>query len=587
MMSTVTPRLNKHQILPPIFNDRDKMFFDNIQKYISTETKELSSTNDLDPEQNYLIYRNVFDKVIEYVTSYKNILTAIKQEYDEFIAALKKAQRDAFYLQGKLKTLTSEPTTLMYYRKRANQLTDKIQIIEKDSSKLQKELQDLRHVKSFTQREDNILKRKVVHLERPIPGLTLEESLDMNALNKRRHQLEKQMFQLKTELKSKYVSVILKSELEEKMDSLLNQINKEESINKKLLLGYQKRKLVLDAISAWTKSDKSVSLTELISQVINEAADHLEGWIYLEEDDPNIMKEGAILLQCIERFNELFESGQYKTAAIFAANCPRGILRNVTTMNKFKAIPTIKGEIPPLLLFFEAVINSSAAVKHPLNALMTLEGIRCALAQKRLDLVIHWITQQRLTFSEALGDVILEYGEKEPYNRAKCLALAQIIYMHCAVHRKAGLCMCLQGQVCGVMEYINLSKQFSLDDYLFLMKNCPNMDLIHCLVNEWNGKPPVLSMGLAVLSLFSNDNKEQGFQLLEHIAMCGEDTLQEVILNDVICTPEGWTDIANECSNNNYINLSEKIISVLISQDGVLEIFSTEDDAKIMEHIFL
>ncbi|XP_030052314.1 clathrin heavy chain linker domain-containing protein 1 [Microcaecilia unicolor] len=593
MMSSITPGLNKHQVLPPIFNDRDKIFFGQIQKYIKTETERLSSADGMDTmdaEQNYLMYRNVFDKVIEYVTSYKNILTAIKQEYDKFIDALKMGQKESFYLQGKLKTLTYEPTTLVYHRKRADQLKEKIEMIEKDSSKIQQELQNIRDVKIWkSEREEKVLrKRKPVNLERPIPGMTLEQSLDMNALDKRRIQLEKQVLHLKTELKRRYVSILVKSEYEERMKLILNQINKTEPMNKKLLIGYQKRKMVLYAISAWAKSDKSVKLSELIPQIIMKEGDQVTAdWEYLEEDDHSAMKEGTVLLQCVERFNELFESGQYEVAAVFAANCPRGILRTAATMEKFKAAAVVKGKIPPLLLYFEAIINSSTSVKPLLNAAMTLEGIQCALSQKQLDLVIHWITQQRLTFSETLGDVILDYGEKEPRNRAKCLALAQIVYMHCKVYRKAGLCMCLQGQVYGALEYINMCKQFSLDDYLFLLKNCPSRDLICCLVEEWNGKPPALSMGFTVLSLIFNDHKEEGFQLLEQIYTFGEDVLEQVILNDVICTPEGWTEIARECSNNNYVVLSEKIISILKSQDGVLEISSSEEDAKIMEHVFL
>nr|XP_033793344.1 clathrin heavy chain linker domain-containing protein 1 isoform X2 [Geotrypetes seraphini] len=530
----------------------------------------------MDPEQNYVLYRNIFDKVIEYVTSYKNILTTIKQEYDKFIEALKRGQKESFYLQGKLKTLTFEPTTFVYYRQRADQLKEKIKIIEKDSSKIQKELQDIRDVKVWkSKREEKVLlKKKTVNLKRPIPGMTLEQCFDMNALDKRKKLLEKQVLRLKTELKLRYVSIIVKPDYEEKMKLVLNQISKAESMNKELLVGYQKRRLVLDAITAWTKTDRRVKLSEFISEMIMkhdnlQDASRLYGdqitaeWDYLE-DDSGTMKEGTVLLQCVERFNELFDHGQYEVAAVFAANCPRGILRTAATMEKFKAAAVVKEKSPPLLLYFEAIINSSTAVKHPLNAAMTLEGIQCALSHKRLDLVMHWITQQRLTFSEALGDVILDYGEKEPRSRAKCLALAQIIYMYCNVHRKAGFY-----------------------DLLFLMKNCPSADLIHRLVQEWNGKPPALSMGLTVLSLIFDDHKEEGFQLLEQIHTLGEDVLENVILSDVICTLEGWTEIAKECSDHKHIDLSEKIISILKSQDEVWEILSSEEDAKLMEHVFL
>lgn len=65
------------------------------------------------------------------------------------------------------------------------------------------------------------------------------------------------------------------------------------------------------------------------------------------------------------------------------------------------------------------------------------------------------------------------------------------------------------------------------------------------------------------------------------------DALEQVILNDAVCTAEGWVEIAEECSNNNYRRLSERIMSVVISQDGVMEIPPKDEDAKIMEHVYM
>jgi hypothetical protein len=69
--------------------------------------------------------RKIIFQVIDYVSAYKSILTAIKKEYDAFIETIKKGRRTAFYLHGKLKVLAKEPTALVYHQRRAIQLEAK------------------------------------------------------------------------------------------------------------------------------------------------------------------------------------------------------------------------------------------------------------------------------------------------------------------------------------------------------------------------------------------------------------------------------------------------------------------------------
>lgn len=73
--------------------------------------------------QNYR--QKIIFQVIEYVTAYKSILTSIKKEYDAIIDTIKRDQRIAFYLHGRLKVFASEPTALVYHRKRIIQLEAK------------------------------------------------------------------------------------------------------------------------------------------------------------------------------------------------------------------------------------------------------------------------------------------------------------------------------------------------------------------------------------------------------------------------------------------------------------------------------
>lgn len=55
-----------------------------------------------------------------------------------------------------------------------------------------------------------------------------------------------------------------------------------------------------------------------------------------EDDDPNKEKEAELMLEYIEKFNELFEDGLFEEAAVHAANSPKGILRTQATLAKFR-----------------------------------------------------------------------------------------------------------------------------------------------------------------------------------------------------------------------------------------------------------
>ena len=59
------------------------------------------------------------------MTAYRPVLTLIKKEYEDTIETIKKGQREAAFLQGKLKAMASEPSTLRNYKKRGDELEEK------------------------------------------------------------------------------------------------------------------------------------------------------------------------------------------------------------------------------------------------------------------------------------------------------------------------------------------------------------------------------------------------------------------------------------------------------------------------------
>lgn len=64
-------------------------------------------------------------QIIDHVTAYQPLLTVIKKEYEDTIEAIKKAQREATFLHGKLKAMASEPSTIRNYKKRGDELEER------------------------------------------------------------------------------------------------------------------------------------------------------------------------------------------------------------------------------------------------------------------------------------------------------------------------------------------------------------------------------------------------------------------------------------------------------------------------------
>uniref|UniRef100_A0A8C8SZ11 Clathrin heavy chain linker domain-containing protein 1 n=1 Tax=Peromyscus maniculatus bairdii TaxID=230844 RepID=A0A8C8SZ11_PERMB len=590
--------VNKHAVLPPIISRSDKEFLESMQRYITTETERVGCNEEGPADEYYTIYRNVFDKisttdrkiifqVIDYVSAYKSILTSIKKEYDAFIETIKKGRRTAYYLHGKLKVLAAEPTALVYHQRRAFQLEAKVRIIEKNSTVIQLQIDEMKQLRAKYDRKEVKLCSSTRQLWRPIPGMTLQESVNLDALNKYKRHLEDKYVKRKQAMSTEYVPAQKKADLDEEMVVLLNRRDIAESLNKDLQFRHQRLQVISHTLTIWMKDNLRIPFEDIMEKIQKTSAIFGDEIIVDElfEDDPSKTKEAIIMLYYIERFNELISLGEYEKAACFAANSPRRILQNIGTMNKFKAIGKIRGKPLPLLLFFEAIFSTSHAFKRPLNADLTLEGIKCGLSEKRLDLVTHWVTQEKLTFSEKAGDIIFAYGEQNTYQKPSCLALAQLIYNECGLHKKALLCLCKQGRIHEAMEHIQQFKDFTSDDLIRLITVCPQTELIICLTQERNGKPPLLSFGLAVLHLFAVDMKKVGIKLLQEISKGGKDVVEQLVMSDSFCSLEKWQEIADICLQNGFENLFNDIMFILRSQAGVSEI--SEDDAiNLMEHVF-
>ncbi|XP_020337562.1 clathrin heavy chain linker domain-containing protein 1 [Oncorhynchus kisutch] len=590
---------SERRTLPPIKSASDKYFLESLGEYIQHEMERLMCPDEGPDEQRYIIYSSAFDKVIEYATAYKTILTSIKKEYDEFICAIKKSECDAKLAHGKLKAMVAQPTSLMYCQRRAVQLQERIAIIQRDTAELQAELNRLQESRrdkrpSLRQKASD---SKTLRPVGQIPGLTFDESMNPAALAKHLEYLERKRADLQIKRKSQYVSVSVKDDLDNKMRSALDQRDELAVENERLQLRYKKMKFLNDSLMTWEKTGKEVTLLEFITSKLENIFDLKMSdtdflgisAVVFEEDDPSKVNESELLVDYIERFIDLFEGGEYEAAAFHAAKSPHGVLRNMETMERFKAVTVYQGqgELPPLLLFFQALMISVHAGKQLPGETLSVEGVRCAMQLNYVELVTHWVTQKRLTYSEALGDVICEHGDRKPRMADTCLALAHIVYKACGVLRKAALSMCKRGMTSSTMEFIYQSKGFTAGDCLFVLKGCPSLALLQALTQEYQGQPAVLSLGFACHALLNSDLEDLALQMVEKTHSSGQGTLEKVILDDTGCSAENWGEIAGCCGQKNKPLLAKEILSILLSQSGAMRLSPGMESSRLMQHVFM
>ena len=108
-----------------------------------------------------------------------------------------------------------------------------------------------------------------------------------------------------------------------------------------------------------------------------------------------------------QQFEALLAAGNIKGAAEIAARSPRGILRNANTIARFQKMPTVPGQHPPVLQYFQVLL-----ARGKLNKLESIELARPVVKQGKTPLLKKWIQEKKLEASAELGDLVAQLDIK-------------------------------------------------------------------------------------------------------------------------------------------------------------------------------
>ncbi|XP_026211434.1 clathrin heavy chain linker domain-containing protein 1 isoform X2 [Anabas testudineus] len=553
-----------------LISEGEERFFQSLHDFIEHEKRYLKCPEEGPDELRYITYRSVFNQVITRSTAYKRLLLTIKSEYDDTIRELKTREEEARTTKRSLTSLTLHPKSMITCQKRAAQLRDRISGFHRQTAELQEEIKRQRSLKE--QRTW-------------IPGLTVAESEHAEALDRHLKHLQAQRAAL-LDRKSHSVFLEVKAELDTKLQAAeqLRGLLRAENDHLKVL--YKRLRFVCGCLSIWEEQGRQVPLEGLLGSTLEniKQASEEEGEGFpavkddngssinaelFEDEEPSGVDESKFLTEYLHRFIELFDLAQYEEAALLAARSPRGVMRSINTMDMFKGVMGPPGSVPPLLFFSQALLITAPAGDE-LSAPLSLQVVRCALQHGASQLLTHAVTQNKLTFSEELGDILTEHAQKNPSVADVYLALATTIYETCGLSKKTALSMCRR------------------EDCLWILRHSWSLTLLQLLTKPQQGRAAMLSPGVVCSHLLADPQQQElALQLLNSFISKGRENLEEVMLEDCRSSVDTWTNVASLCSELNQSDLSRAILSILLDQSGTRVLSPDLEGARLMEHVFL
>ncbi|CAF3312584.1 unnamed protein product [Rotaria socialis] len=428
---------------------RDRNFFTHLNRFMNDESAKAGETA---TKERFAIFRLAFEKIIDKSFLYRPLFRAIKQEYEQCIAVLESGAEEVDAMSADLHRLVLEPKTFLLRQKRCMELEDKLAIIEQENKQLEQEIAKLLAQKKSN--EPDSIKKTVSDTDtlqqpqtghRRIPGLTFAEETDFKALEKYHDFLREKHLRLEENASTKYTIKEKRTEMQSLFEQKLSDLDKESeqrlTLRNRLRLYHLAwrsiRKFIEEKQTSSSMRMNSTLLEDVVMNAIYESSNMFSKGIQDDDDDLEggsfYDKEAGMLLDHIEIFMDMIQKGNYKEASYIAACSPKGVLRNMETLLKFKALKKpLNEEISPWLFHCKVLAETALEAQFVPDAIMSLECAKAACSENQLELLYKWIAEERLTCSFEMAELV---------ERSNALNLAEFIYRKVNAYCEVASCL--------------------------------------------------------------------------------------------------------------------------------------------------
>lgn len=496
------------------------------QDLLSQELSKLENCGESTRQDRYSLHKVYFESLIDQHSTYRDLLSRIKAEYEHCIAALERGQREAVYLSEKLAATLMEHQTFRKIKARADELELKVTLLRIHNQRLSsRQIRSSDHHSSRQNRSSNQRYSSSLispgslsswdHSHTPrsrfFPSLTVEKLTDTAFLTKKLADLKSQVAVAKLENDTKFVPKVIKGQLfnrlrekEEIKDALLERRDelKKNIISVKFRLAVRRkgtkttkagnqrssyfRQLCLALKETHRTMEEAVKKCEEEAREETNDKQHVdnpsEGVSSLslrvegEDDDPTKDQEAEFVLEYIENFFEVYEAGKIEDAVMLAAHSPKGVLRSMETLAKFEEYDATHTGSSVLMSYWEAVLPTvSTGCKKP-SQWETLECVRCVLARGRTDLLTHWIAQNQLTLSEEAGRLISEACRCPNSCTCGLTGLAEAVFENVGAHKEVLGSLLKQGRFHKAVNYLGDNENLARTDFIDALQKLPLTD---------------------------------------------------------------------------------------------------------------
>ncbi|CAF0963189.1 unnamed protein product [Brachionus calyciflorus] len=524
--------------LNPLNFDNAQNFITYLNSYLDQEISYLDKKGSLNKENRdrFLIFKEAFNQLINYVQIYRDLLIRIKSEYEFCIEELERQNAEVGKKVDEIKKYDTQATTISNLELRKAELLEKFSKIKEKNEFLEKKLQMLleknekfrpkKNTNMFeflierkdTKTEDKNENKKIV-----ISGVNLEKATDLVYLDGLLKEVEMKIKEISTAQTQKYCSKQQKKDLEAHLFSKIAIRDEKKmqsySIKNKIHL----YKLALNtAKDFYNNNTQYASIEDALSKCLinNFLKQHHKFDDELDNsDDLGLEQEAEMILDHIEKFNDLFENGKYIDAAYFAVASPKNILRNIETLYRFKSISDkleLDAKLDPLMAYCEALIDCVNDRYKP-DELISIECIKIALKYNKLETLSRWVAQKKLNFSYEAGECIENYSKQNCKNPRNSIELALFVYTEIKAIPKMALCMARLGRYVAMFDLMSKDQEMhnNIEDWLKILKQTPSIEFANLIVENLTKSKNPVPIDRIVSILLDSDQPENGLKFLK------------------------------------------------------------------------